>query len=330
MSGVSGVQQAAIFLMSLGEQEAAEVLKHLSVGEVQRLGQAMASMKKVTRDQADNALKVFTDDVVSDAPLAGGSPRFLRRLLTSSLGEERASQMMERLVDGGQKGLDSLQLMDAKEIADVVYTEHPQVVAIVMAGLEPRKSAQVLALMPKQRATDIVRRIALLDEVPQDSIEELDTLMQQNVSGSSASRVAQMGGVRCVADILNATDKPTEEKIFEYLDAQDAALSQEIQDNMFVFESLVDVDDRGMQMLAREVTTDQLVIALKGADDALADKFYNNMSKRAAEMLRSDLEAKGPVRLAEVEEAQREIVAVARRLADDGKLILGNEANDFV
>ncbi|MEE4185470.1 MAG: flagellar motor switch protein FliG [Gammaproteobacteria bacterium] len=327
---MSGVEQAAIFLMSLGEREAAEVLKHMSVGEVQRLGKAMASMKKVTRDQADNALKLFTDNVISDAPLAGGSPRFLRRLLTSSLGEEQAEKMLDRLMEDGQAGLDSLQLMDAKEIADVIYSEHPQVVAIVMAGLDPAKSAQVLDLMPKTRATDIVRRIALLNEVPQDSIEELDTLMQQNISSSSASRVAQMGGVRCVADILNAVGKPTEERIFEQLNELDAVLSQEIQDNMFVFESLIDVDDRGMQMLAREVTTDQLVVALKGADEKLANKFYSNMSKRAAEMLKSDLEAKGPVRLAEVEEAQREIVTIARKLADDGTLILGNEANDFV
>lgn len=327
---MSGVEQAAIFLMSLGEREASEVLKHMSVGEVQRLGKAMASMKKVTRDQADSALKLFTDNVVSDAPLAGGSPRFLRRLLTSSLGEDQAEKMLERLMEDGQAGLDSLQLMDAKEIADVIYSEHPQVVAIVMAGLDPAKSAQVLDLMPQARGTDIVRRIALLNEVPQDSIEELDTLMQQNISSSSASRVAQMGGVRCVADILNAVGKPTEEQIFEQLNELDAVLSQEIQDNMFVFESLVDVDDRGMQMLAREVTTDQLVVALKGADEKLASKFYANMSKRAAEMLQSDLEAKGPVRLAEVEEAQREIVTIARKLADDGTLILGNEANDFV
>ena len=327
---MSGVEQAAVFLMSLGEQEASEVLKHLSVGEVQRLGKAMASMKKVTRDQADNALKTFTDNVATDAPLSGGSPRFLRRLLTSSLGEDKAKQMMDRLMDGAERGLDSLQLMNAKEISELIYTEHPQVVAIVLAGLESDKSAEVLSLMPSARSTDVVRRIALLNEVPQDSIEELDNLMQQRVTSSSASRVAQMGGVRCVAGIMNAVDKTVEEKIFEQLDQKDAPLSQEIQDNMFVFESLVDVDDRGMQMLAREITTDQLIVALKGADEALQKKFFNNMSKRAAEMLQSDLEAKGPVRLAEVEEAQKEIVGVARRLADEGTLILGNEANDFV
>jgi flagellar motor switch protein FliG len=327
---MSGVEQAAIFLMSLGEQEASEVLKHMSVGEVQRLGKAMASMKKITRDQADNALKSFTDNVATDAPLIGGSPKFLRKLLTSSLGEDRAEQMLDRLMDGAERGLDSLQLMNAKEIADVIYTEHPQVVAIVLAGLEPEKSAEVLALMPKTRSTDIVRRIALLKEVPQDSIEELDNLLQQRVTSSSASRVAQMGGIRCVASIMNAVEKSVEEKIFEQLDQQDAPLSQEIQDNMFVFESLVDVDDRGMQMLAREVTTDQLIIALKGADEMLQNKFFSNMSKRAGEMLKSDLEAKGPVRLAEVDEAQKEIVSIARKLADEGTLILGNDANDFI
>lgn len=330
MTAASGVEQAAIFLMSLGEQEAAEVMKHLGVGEVQQLGQAMASMRKVTRDQAENVLKTFTDNVMTDAPLAGSSPRFLRRLLTSSLGEDRAEQMLSRLSAAPSRGLHSLQLMNAKEIADVVYTEHPQVVAIVMAGLEPRVSAEVLAIMPKNRATDIVRRIARLSEVPQESILELDTLMQQRFDAAGSARVAHMGGVRCVADIMNAVDKTLEASIFEQLDQRDAALSQEIQDNMFVFDGLIDVDDRGMQMLAREVTSDQLVVALKGADSALQNKFFSNMSKRAAEMLQSDLEAKGPVRLSEVDEAQREIVAIARRMAEEGTLILGNQANDFI
>jgi len=327
---LSGSERAAIFLMSLSEKEAAEVMKHMPVGEVQRLGKAMASLRKVSRGEADSVMTQFTSNVESEAALVSRSPAFLKRLLTTSLGEEKASKVLDRIVDGQPKGLDSLQLMEAKEVAEVIGREHPQVVAVVLAGLDAKKAAAVISQLPVRLSTDVVTRIARMDEIPQHTIEELDEVMQQRFSQSTGFKVTAMGGVRSAAEILNMVEKEVEHQILENLNQENAVLSQEIQENMFVFDNLLAVDDRGIQALVREVTTDILVVALKGADQALQDKIFKNMSKRAGEMLKSDLEAKGPVRIAEVEAAQKEIVTIARRLADAGTIMLGSGGDDFV
>lgn len=327
---LSGPERAAIFLMSLTEDEASAIMKHMAVGEVQKLGQAMAKLRKVSRDQANHVLSDFTESVESEAPLVGRSPQSLKRLLSSSLGEERASSVLDRIVDEEPRGLDSLQLMDPKEIAEIVHREHPQVIAIVLAGLEPKKSALVMQQLPQVLATDVLSRIAKMDEVPQSAIEELDEVMQQRFSQSGGFKVTAMGGVRSAAEILNIVEKETEQKIIAELDERDPSLSQEIQDNMFVFENLRDLDDRGIQALVREVTSDTLVIALKGADEGMQDKIFSNMSKRAGELLRDELESKGPMRISDVEEAQKEIIGTARRLADEGTIMLGGGGDDFV
>jgi flagellar motor switch protein FliG len=290
----------------------------------------MASLRKVSRGQADSVMSQFTSNVEGDAPLVSRSPAFLKRLLTTSLGEEKASKVLDRIVDDQPKGLDSLQLMEAKEVAEVIGREHPQVIAVVLAGLDAKKAAEVISQLPVRLSTEVVTRIARMDEIPQHTIEELDEVMQQRFSQSTGFKVTAMGGVRSAAEILNMVGKEIEHQILENLNQDNAVLSQEIQDNMFVFDNLLAVDDRGIQALVREVTTDILVIALKGADQALQDKIFKNMSKRAGEMLKSDLEAKGPVRIAEVEAAQKEIVATARRLADEGTIMLGTGGDDFV
>ena len=327
---LSGSERAAVFLMSLSEREAAEVMKHMPVGEVQKLGAAMARLRKVTRNQADGVLQFFTDNVESEAPLVGRSPRFLKKLLASSLGEERAATLYDRLVEGEGKGLESLQIMEAKEVTEIIQGEHPQVIAIVLAGLDSKKAGQVIAQLPPRQATDVVTRIARMGEVPENAITELDEVLQHRFKQSGTMKMTSMGGVRSAATILTQVQKDTEKKIIEELDQVNAALSQQIQENMFVFENLNDIDDRGIQALVREVTTDTLVIALKGADPGLQDKIFRNMSKRAAELLRSDLEAKGPVKLSDVEVAQKEVVAVARRLADEGTIMIGGGGNEFV
>lgn len=330
LNDLSGSERAAIFLMSLSESEAAAIMQHMPVGEVQKLGQAMASLRKVSRDQADGVLSQFAQHVETEAPLGGRSPKFLKRLLTTSLGEERASSLLERIVDDEPRGLDSLQLMDPKEVAEVMHREHPQVIAIVLAGLEAKRSAQVLAQLPARLATDIVTRIARMDEVPQSAIEELDEVMQQHFSQRGGFKVTTMGGVRNAAEILNVVDKESSQRIIQDLDDNDPALSEEIQENMLVFENLLDVDDRGIQALVREVTSETLILALKGADEDMQRKIFKNMSKRAAELLQSDLEAKGPVRISDVEAAQKEIVTIARRLADEGSLMLSTGGDDFI
>lgn len=329
-NNLSGSERAAVFLMSLSEREAAEVMKHMPVSEVQKLGTAMAKLRKVTRHQADAVLHHFTENVESEAPLVGRSPQFLKKLLASSLGEERAKSLYERLVVEEGAGLDSLQLMEAKEVTEIIQGEHPQVIAIVLAGLEPHKAAQIVAQLPVRQATDVVTRIARMDEVPENAIAELDEVLQHRFKQSGSLKMTTMGGVRSAATILNQAHKDVGKQIIEELDRVNAAMSQQIQDNMFVFENLLDVDDRGIQALVREITTDTLVVALKGADPALQDKIFRNMSKRAVELLKSDLEAKGPVKLSDVEAAQKEIVLVARRLGDEGTIMLGGGGNEFV
>lgn len=327
---LSGSERAAVFLMSLGEREAAEVMKHMPVAEVQKLGAAMARLSKVTRGQANAVLSHFTDNVENEAPLAGRSPTFLKKLLTSSLGEEKARTLYDRLVDGGGHGLESLQLMEAKEVTEIIHNEHPQVVALVLASLGPHKAAEVIGQLPVRRATDIVSRIARMDEVSESAVTELDEVLQHHFRQAGALKMTSMGGIRSAASILNQVPRDIGKQIVEELDQASAVLSQQIQDNMFVFENLIDIDDRGIQALVREITTDTLVVALKGADPALQEKIFGNMSKRAAELLKSDLEAKGPVRLTDVEAAQKDIVTTARRLADEGTIMLGGSDNEFV
>lgn len=329
-NNLSGSERAAVFLMSLSEREAAEVMKHLPVAEVQKLGKAMAQLRKVTREQANVVLHQFTGDVETEASLVGRSPHFLKKLLTSSLGEERASSLYAQLVTEQDKGLDSLQLMDTKEVTEILQGEHPQVAAIVLAGLDPQKSAQIIAQLPTRQATDIVGRIARLTEVPESAIAEIDDVLQHRFKNSGTPKMTALGGVRSAATILNRVHKDTTREIVGELDRVNAAMSQQIQENMFVFENLMDVDDRGIQALAREINSDMLVVALKGAEPELQDKIFRNMSKRAAELLRSDLDVKGPVKLSEVEAAQKEIVTIARRLADEGTIMLGANSNEFV
>lgn len=327
---LNGSDRAAIFLMSLEEHEAAEVLKHMPVAQVQKIGQAMAGLSKVSREEADEVLSYFTHIVESEAPLSGRSPQFLKRLLSGSLGEDQAASLLESLAGDAPSGLDSLQLMESKQVAELIRQEHPQVMAIVLAGLETKKSAEIIAQLPTRVSSDIIARIAKLEEVPQHAIEELDDVLRERSSTSPGYKVQAIGGVRAAAEILNATHKESGKNIIEDLDERDAELSEEIQESMIVFENLKTLDDRGMQALLREVTSETLIVALKGAEEVLKEKIFNNMSKRAAELLQDDLEAKGPVRVSEVEDAQKEIVSIARRLADDGTLQLGAGSDDFV
>ncbi len=327
---MNGSERAAIFLMSLSEQEAVHIMKHMPVPEVQKIGQAMANLKKVSREDADSVLQHFAEGVETEAPLVGRSPRFLKRLLSSSLGEEKANHMMERLIEDAPRGLESFQLMEATEITEMIHREHPQVIAILLAGLEPGQASLVLSQLPLNLATDVIARIAKMSEVPQSAISELDEIFNRRFTESGSAKVTPMGGIRTAAEILNAAEKEAETRILEDLTGKDAELSQEIQDNMVVFESLIDIDDRGIQAVVREVTSEVLLMALKGADEDLQQKIFSNMSKRAAELLASDMEAKGPVRLSDVQAAQNEVAGVLRRLADEGTVMLSAGGDDFV
>ena len=330
---LTGVERAAILLLTIGEEDAAEVLKHLGPREVQKLGATMARLSGITRQQVEEVLASFTELVENQTSLGLEAEEYIRSVLVKALGEDRAGSLVDRIMLGkGSKGIDSLRWMEPRAIAEMIRLEHPQIIAIVLSFLESDQAAEVLALLPENTRTDIMLRIATLEGVQPNALAELDEILERQFSGGNAGSLksSTVGGVKKAADILNFTDSSVESGILDSITDVDPELSQSIQELMFVFDNLLDVDDRGIQALLREVESDTLVTALKGADDALKEKFFKNMSRRAAEMMRDDLEAKGPVRLSDVEAAQKEVLAVARRMADAGEISLGGSGEEFV
>jgi flagellar motor switch protein FliG len=324
-----GVERAAILLMTLGEQEAASVLKQLNAREVQRLGVAMAQLASVTRVDVSGVLQKFSIEVESQTSIGVDSDQYLRTVLNEALGEEKATPIIDRILGGRtSRGLDALKWMEAKAVTEVLRHEHPQIVAIVLSYLDPDHAAAVLNGLPENVRADVVTRVATLDGVHPSALNELDEVLEKQFSGSSATKSSGFGGAKVAAGILNLVGTAMEAKIIEEIAGSDAKLAEQLRELMFVFEDLGEVDDRGIQELLRDVTGDKLVIALKAAGEPLKQKFFKNMSERAADMLKDDIESKGPVRLSEVEAAQKEIVLTARRTADEGRLQLGAKGGD--
>ncbi len=324
---LSGDQRAAIFLMSIGEEAATEVLRHIGPKAVQKVGTAMTSVKNVTKDQVQTVLGEFVSVVDNQTALGMGTDDYIRKVLTEALGSDKAAGVIDRILMGqNSKGLESLKWMDPRAIAEIIRLEHPQIVAIVLSYLDSDLSAEVLQLLPERIRADIVLRIATLDGIQPSALKELDAILDKNfVRNENLKQSSAFGGVKAAADIMNFMDSSVEAGLMDEVKEIDGDLGQSIQDKMFVFDNLADVDNRGVQALLREVASDTLVVALKGADEAVREKIFRNMSKRASEMLRDDLEVKGPVRLSEVEAAQKEILAVARRMAEAGEIVLGGK-----
>jgi len=316
--------KAAVLMMSLGEAQSSEILKHMNPKEVQRLGVAMANLKNVSKNQVQEVVDEFSNAVSELTGFGVGNDDYIRSVLVGALGEDKASGVIDRILLGrNSKGLEALKWMDPKQVAEIIRLEHPQIIAIVLSYLEPDHAAEVLGNLPPRAQPDVIMRIANLDGVQPRALQELDDILEKQFSGNTGAKTSSVGGVKDAANILNFMDTSMEASIMEQVTETDEDLAQNIQDLMFVFDNLIDVDDRGIQTLLREVSTDSLILALKGADDGIKEKIFKNMSKRAAEMLRDDLEAKGPVRVSEVETAQKEILGIARRLAESGDISLG-------
>lgn len=329
---MNGVERAAVFLLALGEKEAAEVLRHLGAKDVQKVGAAMARMGGVTRAQLESVMEDFSGAVEDHTSLGVNSEDYIRSVLVDALGQDKAGNLIDRILMGGSsKGLESLKWMESRAVAELVRHEHPQIIAIVLAYLEHDQAAEVLNLLPENMRSDVVLRIATMDGIPPSALQQLDEILEkQSAQGSGSLKSSNLGGVKVAADILNLLDSASEEKILAGVGKQDDALSQRIQDLMFVFDNLLELDDRSMQALLRDIASETLVIALKGADIAIRERFFKNMSERAAEMLRDDLEVRGPVKLSEAEGAQKEILATARRLAESGAINLGGKGDEYV
>ncbi len=327
----SGTERAAILLLTLGEQEAAQVLKHMGAKEVQRIGAAMAKLANVSKEEVHGVMSDFSSAVESQTSVGVGAEDFLRKVLVDALGQEKASSIIDRISIGrSTKGLEALKWMDARAVAELIRLEHPQIIAIVLAYLEPDQSAEILTCLPANMRSDIMVRIATLDGVQPSALSELDDIMEKTFAGKGTARTSALGGAKAAANIINNLDPGQESVIIDQIVQTDEQLGSRIQDLIFVFDNLLDIDDRSMQELLRQVASDKLLLAMKGCEEAMKDKIFKNMSQRAAEMLKDDLEAKGPVRISEVEGAQKEILQIARKLAEAGTIALAGKGDEYV
>lgn len=327
---LGSVERAAVLLLSIGEQNAAQILKLMDPKEVQKLGSAMATLKDISQEQVRSAVQHFLESVGTQTALGVDSSAYVRSALTQALGEEKADSLIDGVLFGGSaENLETLKWMDNRIVANLVRGEHPQVAAIVLAYLDSDQSASILAQLPDELRVDVLMRIATLNSVQPAALLELNGALERQVSGSGTMQSpTSVGGPKSAAAILNHLNGEIETQIVEQLNELDPELGQSISDMMFVFEDLVQLDDAGTQLLLREVESDKMLLALKGADESLKEKFFSNMSKRAADMLREDLEAKGPVRLSEVEAAQKDIIAAAQRLASEGQIVMQGDGDD--
>ncbi len=322
-------EQAAILLLSLGEDYAAQVLKHMGPKEVQRVGLAMASVKNVERPDVDTVVGSFLGEVERQTGIGIGTEDYIRKTLRQALGADKADALCDRILAGANtKGLDTLKWMDARSVADLIRFEHPQIQTIVLAYLDPDQSAEIIKQFPEKVRLDLAMRVAALESIQPAALQELNNIMERQLSGQTGSKLAQLGGTKRAADIMNFLDGSVQSALMEQMKEADEELAQKIQDLMFVFDNLIDVDDRGIQSLLREVNTESLLKALKGADDQLREKIFKNMSKRAAELMREDLSAMAPIKVSDVETAQKEILTIARRMADAGEIVLGGAGGE--
>lgn len=327
----SKMDGAAILLMTLGEADAARILRHMGPKEVQRIGSSMAALRNITQEEVEGVLMDFLGDIGHQTGVGIGSDEYIKNMLTEALGADKAATILDRILDGGgASGLDSLKWMDSRAVAEMIRYEHPQIQAIVISYLDADQSADVLSTFDEKVRLDIMMRVASLDSVQPQALAELNSILEQQFAGNASTSASQIGGVKCAADIMNFMDSTIEGDLMDSIREIDADLGNEIEDLMFVFENLKDVDDRGIQTMLREISSDLLILALKGADDELQDKIFSNMSSRAADLLRDDLEAKGPVKVSEVETAQKEILTIARRLADAGEIVLGGSGEEML
>ncbi|PSU27635.1 flagellar motor switch protein FliG [Photobacterium phosphoreum] len=330
IKSLNGAEKAAILLLSLNEQDAASIIRHLDPKQVQRVGGTMASMKNLNQDKVSSVHRLFLEEIQKYTSIGMGSEDFVRNALVAALGEDKANNLVDQILMGsGSRGLDSLKWMDPRQVASIILNEHPQIQTIVLSYLEPEQSAEILSQFPERVRLDLMMRIANLEEVQPAALHELNDIMEKQFAGQAGAQAAKIGGLKAAAEIMNYLDNNVEGLLMDQIRENDEETATQIQDLMFVFDNLIEVDDRSIQILLRDVPQELLQKALKGTDDMLRDKFYSNMSKRASEMLQEDLEAMGPIRVADVEASQKEILSIARRLSDLGELVLtGNGGTD--
>jgi flagellar motor switch protein FliG len=324
-----GLENAAILLMSLGEEEAAGVFKHLTPKEVQGLGETIAKMKAVTRDRVDGVLQLFTDTAGAQSMLVSDTDEYVKAVLRRALGDDKANLLIDRILQGGDTaGIEGLKWMDAQSVGELLRIEHPQIVAALLVHLDYDQAADVLKTFPERQRNEVLVRIATLDGIQPSALKDLNEVMSKVLAGGEKMRKTSLGGVKAAAEMINMMGTSVETAVLDYIREADNDLAQKIMDNMFTFDDLEKIDDKGIQALLKEVQSESLVIALKGATPEMREKVFKNMSTRAAETLREDLESRGPVRVSEVETEQKEMLKIVRRLADEGQIVLSGGGDD--
>lgn len=325
----SGVQKAAVLMLALGEDEAAEVMKFLSPREVQQLGATMSGMKTVQTGELESVLAEFRRETEQNTSIGVDSDDYIRSVLTKALGDDKASSLLNRILGAREaSGIESLKWMDGQSVSELIRNEHPQIIATILVHLERYHACEVLGYFTERLRNDVMLRIATLDGVQPAALRELNDVLTKLLTGNEVLKKKQMGGVRTAAEIMNFFGGEHEASVMNNFTSFDSDMAQKIMDEMFVFDNIIDIDDRGIQTILREVPSEALIVALKGAGQELREKIFRNMSQRAGEMLKEDLEAKGPVRLSEVEAQQKEILSIVRRLADEGAIQLGAKGED--
>ena len=324
-----GVEDAAILLMSMGEEEAAEVFKHLEPKEVQHLGEAIARMRSVTKERIGNVLDRFAQESTDMGVLVADNDEYIKAVLRKALGDDKANLLIDRIIQGSDiTGIESLKWMDPGSVAELLRNEHPQIVAAILVHLDPDQSSSVLKCFTERQRNEVLVRIATLDGIQPSALKDLNEVLSKVLAGGQQVRKSSLGGVKPAAEIINMMGSSIETSVLDYIREADGDLAQRIMDNMFTFDDLIKLDDKGFQSLLKEVQTESLIIALKGASPEIRDKVFKNMSSRAAETLREDLESRGPVKLSEVEAEQKELLKIVRRLSDEGQIVLGGGGDD--
>jgi flagellar motor switch protein FliG len=325
----TGIEDAAIMLMSMGEEEASEVFKHLMPKEVQRLGETIAKLKAVPRERYESVVENFLKLAEAEHLLVADSDEYVRSVLRKALGEEKASLLLERILAGNDvTGIESLKWMEAQSVAELLRNEHPQIVAAILVHLEYDQTSQILKLLPDRMRNEVLMRVATLDGIQPAALKDLNEVLSNVLSGSDRTRKSQLGGVKSAAEILNMMGSSVETSVLDYIRESDGDLAQKITDNMFTFDDMIKLDDKAIQMVLKEVQSESLVISLKGATPELRERIFKNMSSRAAETLREDLETRGPVRVTDVEAEQKEMLKIVRRLVEEGEISMGGGSDD--
>ena len=324
-----GLENSAILLMSLGEEDAAQVLKHLTPKEVQGVGETIARMKSIPRDRLESVLQQFASVTEQQLSLVSDTDEYVRAVLRKALGEDKANLLLDRILQGSDvSGIEGLKWMDPAAVAELLRNEHPQIVAAILVHLDYDQASSVLKLFSDRHRNEVIVRIATLDGIQPSALKDLNEVMSTLLTGADSMRKSTLGGVKTAAEMLNLMGTSIETSVLEYVREADNELAQRIMDNMFTFDDLIKIEDKAIQSLLKEVQTESLVVALKGADPELRDKIFKNMSTRAAETLREELEARGPVRVSDVETEQKEVLKVVRRLVEEGVIALGGSNDD--